>query len=266
MTTVEGADVSHWNAVTPTAGLRFLFVKASEGVSADPMYGTHTAHAVNAGLLPGGYVFARNDYDIDTQARFFVQHAPASRALAVDNEGTHKLDRPHTRQLISAIRSHDPLHRHVGLYMSSLAPFYTDCGQDFNWVADTRKGITAPPVNWHIWQYAVVVYDRDRAVNLAVLNSIFQVPVTPGVPTVHIAHGATVRVYILGPQLVSGQRCILSWKDIEWTRASSHANIYGGEVKRRTCDNQSWAWTVRVKDGAFAGRYIRTRADGVTVS
>lgn len=268
-----GADVSHWQQSTPTAGLSFLFVKATEGSGhADPMYATHIGRAIAAGLLPGAYHFARNDADLDAQARWFVRHAVGARALAIDVEGPHSLTRTQTRTLLSLVRQYDALHRHVGLYMSDLAPFYTNVGADFNWVA--HYGVPAPVTNWHIHQYTNQPYDRNRAVNQAVLNSIFQVKVQPAVPTVHIAQGATVRLYTLGTTYIDGQRCILTLpdgtygKDVEWARASSHANIYlpPGEVHRDTCDGESGAWTVRVKDGAFAGRWIQTRANGVTVS
>lgn len=84
------------------------------------------------------------------------------------------------------------------------------------------------------------------------------------VPVVHIAKGATIRVYAL-----STSGCIKSWKDIDWPRDASQAAAYpGGEVKRRTCDGTSWAYTIRVKSAlaTINGRWIQTRANGVTYS
>src|SRR4051812_41440578 len=112
MTSLLGADVSHWQSATPTAGLSFLFVKATEGTGyADPMYATHIGRAVGHGLLPGAYHFARRSADIDLQARWFVRHAAGARALAVDVENLYdahgnlidpKMTRTQTRALITA--------------------------------------------------------------------------------------------------------------------------------------------------------------------
>ena len=59
---LEGIDVSHWQTHTPSlAGLSFAFAKASEGTTQDAMYATHMANFVAAGIVPGAYMFARDD-------------------------------------------------------------------------------------------------------------------------------------------------------------------------------------------------------------
>lgn len=64
--TVSGIDVSHnqgtinWTAVSGTK--QFAFAKATEGLSfVDPMYQTNRTNARAAGVLFGGYAFARPD-------------------------------------------------------------------------------------------------------------------------------------------------------------------------------------------------------------
>lgn len=258
-----GADVSHWNSSTPTTGLTFLIVKASEGTAADAMYSTHVGRGLSRGLLIGAYHFCRDDTDIDAQAKFFVQHATGAKALVVDNEGAHSMSKAQIRNLIMAIRKYDSLHRHVGLYMSEKAPFYLNVGADFNWVANYSA---VPTISWHIHQYTSSPYDKDRARNQAVVNSIFQVP-PPIVSshTVHVAHNAKVRIYRLGATVISGQRCIRDWVDVLWPGPSSHAACTT-EVTRRTCNNASSARTVQVLDGKFAGKIVRVGAAGVTYS
>lgn len=84
--------------------------------------------------------------------------------------------------------------------------------------------------------------------------------------TVHIAHGAVVRVYS-----VSATGCILGngdgtyGKDTRWWRAASQGAC-GAPVRRETCDGRSQATTVRKIGGAFAGKHIRIDPPGVTVS
>lgn len=87
-------------------------------------------------------------------------------------------------------------------------------------------------------------------------------------PKVHIARGATIRVYALGTKVVDGQLCIASYKDIPWGRGPSQAAALSGEVHRKTCDGKSGAYTVRVKSALAEvnGHWIQTRANGVTYS
>jgi lysozyme len=75
---IHGIDVSHhqetidWVKVKE-AGVRFAFIKASEGVEyADPMFDQNIHNAVEAGVLPGTYHFFLPRYDPLSQARHYV--------------------------------------------------------------------------------------------------------------------------------------------------------------------------------------------------
>ena len=79
---VYGVDVSHWQGTINwnsvySAGYRFAFVKASEGVSyQDPNFVTNMANAKAAGLYVGAYHFARPDNNApETEADHFVDVA-----------------------------------------------------------------------------------------------------------------------------------------------------------------------------------------------
>ena len=66
--TLNGIDVSRWQGTTPSlAGLAFLFAKASQGTTKDPMYDTHIANARKAGLVVGAYCFNVGTLDIAAQ-------------------------------------------------------------------------------------------------------------------------------------------------------------------------------------------------------
>lgn len=159
MTAPRGIDISHWQATTPPlAGLAFVFVKASEGLAPDPAYGRHAAAVTAAGLVLGAYCFARDDVSINGQAAAFVRRATGAEILAVDVEGGHGTDRAQTAALISSVKSFDPLHRPVGLYVSESAFF--EAGQDFDWVAHWR--VAAPARHWTFHQYRGAPLDLDR--------------------------------------------------------------------------------------------------------
>ncbi|KAF2721450.1 glycoside hydrolase family 25 protein [Polychaeton citri CBS 116435] len=76
-----GFDVSHyqssvdWSAAYNTGGLRFVYIKATEGTTyKDPKFGTHYDGATNAGFIRGGYHFASGSSSATAQAKFFYQN------------------------------------------------------------------------------------------------------------------------------------------------------------------------------------------------
>nr|POE85610.1 n,o-diacetylmuramidase [Quercus suber] len=77
---VQGFDVSHYQGTVNFAsaysgGLRFVFIKATEGTTyTDPTFSDHYGAATNAGFIRGGYHFAHGDQDAATQARFFLKN------------------------------------------------------------------------------------------------------------------------------------------------------------------------------------------------
>nr|XP_023907937.1 N,O-diacetylmuramidase-like [Quercus suber] len=77
---VQGFDVSHYQASVNFAsaysgGLRFVFIKATEGTAyTDPTFSDHYNAATKAGFIRGGYHFAHGDEDAATQANFFLKN------------------------------------------------------------------------------------------------------------------------------------------------------------------------------------------------
>jgi GH25 family lysozyme M1 (1,4-beta-N-acetylmuramidase) len=76
---IHGIDVSHhqdeinWEMVRK-AGVRFAFIKASEGEEyVDPMFDLNMHGAVEAGVLPGSYHFFLPRYDPLAQARHYAR-------------------------------------------------------------------------------------------------------------------------------------------------------------------------------------------------
>lgn len=78
MTTVPGLDVSYWQseidwADVRAAGRRFVFLKATEGLSyTDPTFARNWQNARSAGMLRGAYGFFHPDQDPRQQARRFI--------------------------------------------------------------------------------------------------------------------------------------------------------------------------------------------------
>lgn len=156
MTTLQGIDVSHYQAVTPPlAGLSFLFAKATEGVTfVDPLYATHTAAARAAGLVVGAYHFGVAD-DGAAQARAFLAVAAAADLLALDLEtSAAPMTNAQATAFIAAVHAAG---RKVGLY-HSLSGFLR-LGQDWDWVA--KWSSVPPPLPWTFWQWQGTPLDKD---------------------------------------------------------------------------------------------------------
>ncbi|GES63840.1 N,O-diacetyl muramidase [Aspergillus terreus] len=78
---VQGFDISHYQSSVNYAGAynsgaRFVMIKATEGTTyTDPSFSTHYTGATNAGLIRGGYHFARPDTSSGAvQANYFLKH------------------------------------------------------------------------------------------------------------------------------------------------------------------------------------------------
>jgi GH25 family lysozyme M1 (1,4-beta-N-acetylmuramidase) len=103
-TGIRGVDVSHWQgtidwAKVATSGIRFAYLKASEGTTyVDPTFAVNRAGARANGVRVGAYHFARPDDapgDARREARFFVQTAepkPGNLLPVLDIERTGGLD------------------------------------------------------------------------------------------------------------------------------------------------------------------------------
>ncbi|KAL8868474.1 MAG: hypothetical protein Q9174_004970 [Haloplaca sp. 1 TL-2023] len=79
--TVKGFDISHYQANVNyqgayNSGARFVIIKATEGTTyIDPAFSKHYTGATKAGLIRGGYHFARPTSSSGaTQANFFLAH------------------------------------------------------------------------------------------------------------------------------------------------------------------------------------------------
>lgn len=300
--TVEGYDVSSWNATTPnlrTTGRGFLFARKCYGSRQDALYPMHAGNVrtLYPSAVLGSYIFGRSSLivpiasqvaafldkntsdvlvlDLEHDASGFVglaasgteEMGPMPMQAGRDDLGLAastviSMSNTDARRFIAAVHAKG---RKIGLYHS--ASGFPDLGQDFDWVAQWR---TAPPsIGWQFWQYTSTPIDKNRFNgDMAALYAL--AGRAPHVPVVHIAKGATIRVYTL-----STTGCIKTLPDgsygvdIPWNRDASQMSVYpGGQVKRRTCDGKSWAYTIRVKSALAAvnGRWIRVGANGVTYS
>jgi lysozyme len=74
-----GLDVSKWNGDWvdslhgSLAGISFVFVRASDGLTADPAFGRHWNAVRSNGLVRGSYHFYRVDADPEQQARLYLR-------------------------------------------------------------------------------------------------------------------------------------------------------------------------------------------------
>ena len=95
MPTVPGIDVSYWDSgidwpKVRATGQRFVFVKATEGVSySDPTFAGNWSGAKTAGLLRGAYCFFHPGLDPAKQAEYFIK---AIQATKDNGELPHVLD------------------------------------------------------------------------------------------------------------------------------------------------------------------------------
>lgn len=108
---LEGIDVSRWQgaidwARVAAAGIRFAFIKASEGSGwRDPRYAANAAGAAAAGVLFGPYHYAKNGIDPDAQAAHFAAVAGDSYTLppVLDFEDSGPVDAGAMRRLCEAV-------------------------------------------------------------------------------------------------------------------------------------------------------------------
>jgi lysozyme len=91
---VRGVDVSHYDGRVnwpklAADGIRFVFIKATEGLKIDHNFANNWAEAGQAGLVRGAYHFFRSDVDPTEQAQFFlntVDLQPGDLPAALDLE------------------------------------------------------------------------------------------------------------------------------------------------------------------------------------
>jgi hypothetical protein len=166
--TVDGIDVSHWQSTTPSlSGLGFLFARKSIGTTQDEKYALHIGNARRAGLLTGAYHFNWSSTSIADQVRAFLANAGDVDFYALDvevNRHTNSDGSVTTTPQFTKAQAHEFIDRvqatgrECGLYMSD-SGFYSDVGQDWNWVANWSNRPSRP---FRFWQYHGGPIDRNR--------------------------------------------------------------------------------------------------------
>lgn len=159
MTGTEGQDWANYQTATPsTAGLGFVFVKATEGSSyVNPKHDTQVAHVRAGGLVVGHYHFQRPGSPT-AQAAFFLKHAKPQPGdvLACDWEDTG-VSCADKDAFILAVRAAQP-HLKAVLYCNRdfwLHRDRTSFVGDGLWIADPSAPKGQPRIDapWLFHQY-----------------------------------------------------------------------------------------------------------------
>ena len=174
--TVRGVDVSSYQAVDyATAGLAFVFVKATEGLGyVNPKLAGQRATARKAGLITGYYHYPHIANSPVAEADHFLSRLDLAdgELIALDWEwyGQQVTDaqaRAYKKTWLAHVRAKVPRHR-VGLYVDrtnwTTVDQDSDCG-DFLWIADvTTAGRPRVKHPWTFHQYSSEGgIDRDVA-------------------------------------------------------------------------------------------------------
>ncbi len=145
---VNGVDISSYQAVDfATAGLSFVFVKVTEGLTyINPKWTGQRATARKAGLATGFYHYPHIANSPTSEADHFLSQLKlaAGDMIALDWEWygqsvTAAQARAYKKTWLAHVKSKAPHHR-VGLYVDrsnwTTVDTDSDCG-DFLWIADT---------------------------------------------------------------------------------------------------------------------------------
>jgi glycosyl hydrolase family 25 len=158
---ILGIDVSRYQTtssydLTDTA-IKFVIARASIGKQADQTFNSHIYQARKYKKLTGAYHFNWSPLPVRDQVEAFIASAGNVDMYALDVEGNWNADHtiytpPFTKTQAAAFIKifHELTGKRIGLYMS-LSGFYTDVGQDWNWVAYWSSN--EPPIHWDIWQF-----------------------------------------------------------------------------------------------------------------
>ncbi|MBA4542721.1 hypothetical protein H1164_07375 [Thermoactinomyces daqus] len=169
---LKGIDVSHHNAVSDfsrvkAAGIEFVYIKASEGVTyRDPQYQPNANNAMKAGLLVGFYHFARpdNGNKPEDEAQNFVNAISIFKYnlmpvldlevdVNIDDDALYQWARSFVN-IVKAKTGYNVM-LYTGLYYLNKYPALQNLKDLPLWIAAYRS--TAPSVsgwaNWTVWQY-----------------------------------------------------------------------------------------------------------------
>jgi hypothetical protein len=167
--TVEGIDIASYQGTTyNTAGLDFVFVKATEGTGyVNPKHDAQIAYGREHGLTVGHYHFQRPGSPTD-QAAHFLQHArPRPGDLLACDWEDGGVSNAAKDVFIHAVKAAQP-HLRVLLYCNLDFWLRRDtsslCG-DGLWIADPNAAVGHPRVEhaWTLHQYGIKTVDRDVA-------------------------------------------------------------------------------------------------------
>lgn len=167
---IHGIDVSAYQPETySTAGLDFVFVKSTEGLSyTNPRMAAQVKRARDAGLVVGFYHYPHMANDPTAEAAYFLRQTPlkAGDIVVFDWEGYDAANKgvPRSRQItyrdawLKYVKSKLPGHR-VGMYCNTDYWINVDktsnCG-DFLWIATGGKPAGQPGIDfaWTFHQYS----------------------------------------------------------------------------------------------------------------
>jgi lysozyme len=167
---VKGIDIYRWDGVFDgkkayDAGLRFVFVKASQGLNADPMFKQNWANAKAGGLLRSAYHFL--DYTASglSQGNFFasiIKDDPGEMPPVMDFEQRRPLDIPrgdeagHLWNALSVIGERKMIYTGWDFWLRYGKPKELNWAGIPLWNAHPGSGpLVIEPwgVNWTFWQY-----------------------------------------------------------------------------------------------------------------
>ncbi|MFE2044267.1 glycoside hydrolase family 25 protein [Streptomyces sp. NPDC059477] len=167
---LKGIDVSsHQSSDYDTAGLSFVFIKATEGRSyVNPKLTDQTKHGRDAGLVVGFYHFLWPG-NLTAQAEYFVAKAPDKRGdiLAVDwentSDGTHasNAEKDTFIKKVKALRPNNKVilycNRSFWLHVDT-----TSYAGDGLWIADyVTAGEPRIEARWRFHQYTDTPLDKN---------------------------------------------------------------------------------------------------------
>lgn len=157
--TVNGVDISKWNANPNLAGMEFVGVKATEGLVTDAKWADHRDYVLSKGRVLIAYSFNNDSVNPVTAANYFLRVVGKStRLVALDLEGRNEYSNAQAAQFIAVCKAAGKL---TGVYHSE-SGFPQHLGQDFNWVANWRTN--EPDIPWTFWQ------NRGSPLDLDVFN------------------------------------------------------------------------------------------------
>ena len=175
---IDGVDISHWQegpldfAAAAEAGVKFVVHKVTDGTTfLDEKYEPRRVRVADAGLVWGGYHFARPDKSSGAkQAQFFLSRLlprPGDLRPVLDLEKTGGM-RPArlgawTQDFVDEVRLR------LGVEPIIYSPF--DLPSRFGplWVARYSNANTPPRIprpwqSYHLWQFSNGVFGRPHAV------------------------------------------------------------------------------------------------------